>query len=139
MLGVHSPGGDALAGALTRHRVPVCVLPLLAGSSRLKMEIGRKCRIKIYHFLTSPNCQTGHSQSHVTILKRPGDRETSHDQPQSPPQILCVSYIAASFLCSKCDPDYCWEMASFSKELEPFEFIPIPSSTLDSLLFLNEH
>ena len=48
-------------------------------------------------FLTSPNCQTGHSQSHVTILKRPGDRDASHDQPQ--PQILCVSfYSLASFL-----------------------------------------
>ena len=54
--------------------------------------------LDIFVFLTSPNCQTGHSQSHVTILKRPGDRDASHDQPQSQIQILCVSYISASFL-----------------------------------------
>ena len=91
-----------------------------------KGEIVSKCWI--YCFLTSPNCQTGHSQSHVTILKRPGDRETSHDQPQSLPQILCVSYNAASFLpfAPNVTPIIAGEMVSFSKELEPIWIYPHP-------------
>lgn len=61
-------------------------------------EIVSKCWI--YCFLTSPNCQTGHSQSHVTILKRPGDRETSHDQPQClclVSNIMCLLYFQLLF------------------------------------------
>ena len=97
----------------------------------------------IDHFLTSPNCQTGHSQSHVTILKRPGDRETSHDQPQCLVSSLkyYVSLIfSASFLSApNVTPIIAGKRPHFQKNRNPFEFIPIPSSTLDPLLFLNEH
>ena len=106
-----------------------------------KGEIVSKCWI--YCFLTSPNCQTGHSQSHVTILKRPGDRETSHDQPQC--LVFSLKYyvsliFSASFLSApNVTPIIAGKRPHFQKNRNPFEFIPIPSSTLDPLLFLNEH
>ena len=55
-------------------------------------------------------------------------RRKSRPASVSNTNIMCLLYFSFFSLRFKCDPDYCRETASFSKETEPFEFIPIPSS-----------
>ena len=141
VLGVHTPGRDALADALTRLGVPICLLPLLAGSSHLKRgNCKQMLNLLFSHLSELPDWAFTVACHDIKTSWRQRNKSRPASMSVSSLKYYVSLIFSASFLSApNVTPIIAGKRPHFQKNRNPFEFIPIPSSTLDPLLFLNEH